>query len=257
MSSTTHSMEEQVPAFMPGWALFLDVDGTLLEFAGHPSAVRIPPGLLEMLASVYPHAATPVAIVSGRSIADIDRLFAPLQLPTAGQHGVERRDAGGGLHEPGRYDRLLQQVRSKLQEFTQFHPGLLLEDKGSTLCLHFRMSPLLATEVEAVAHRAAALLGGQYEVQPGKMVFEIRPRAWDKGRAIVEFMTESPFAGRCPVFIGDDATDEHGFLVVNRLGGHSIKVGPGDTKAQWRLPDVAAVVHWLTEYVQWCGAEHG
>jgi trehalose 6-phosphate phosphatase len=146
-------------------------------------------------------------------------------------------------------DASFDRTRSELAAFAKTRPGLLLEDKGATLGLHYRRSPALAGAVERAVHEAAARLGTAYEVQPGKMVYEIRPRHCDKGRAIAAFAAEAPFAARLPVFIGDDVTDEHGFGIVNRMGGHSIKVGAGATAAQWRLRDTAGVVKWLRRYM--------
>jgi trehalose 6-phosphate phosphatase len=124
--------------------------------------------------------------------------------------------------------------------------GVLLEDKGAALALHYRGAPSLEDAARRVAAAAAALAGPQFAIQEGKKVLEIKPRSTDKGRAIAEFMLEAPFAGRVPVFIGDDLTDEHGFERVNALGGHSIAVGPVHaTAARWRLPNQARVLHWL------------
>lgn len=254
LTPTVADLVERVPELAPGWAFFLDVDGTLLEIAEHPDAVQMPDGLVGILQALGRRADTPVALISGRTIADLDRLFAPLRLPAAGQHGAERRDATGRTLRSEAAGPLPDEVRDELKQFAKSHPGLLLEDKGSTLCVHYRQAPALGAEVESVVRAAAARLGEAYEVQPGKMVYEIRPASHDKGSAIADFLSEPPFAGRCPVFIGDDVTDEHGFQMVNQLGGHSIKVGKGATAATWRLSSVADVVNWLGDYVRKFGS---
>ena len=125
---------------------------------------------------------------------------------------------------------------------------MLLEDKGLAAALHYRAAPQYKGEAEQLVEAIVAELGEAFSLQKGKMVFEIKPSGKDKGTVIEEFMREPPFAGRLPVFIGDDVTDEDGFRVVNDLGGHSIKVGDGDTLARWRLTDADAVLEWLSAY---------
>lgn len=246
-----------MPPFGPDWAFFLDVDGTLLEIAEHPQAVRMPGGLMATLRAVTERAGAPVALVSGRAIRDLDRLFAPLRLPIAGQHGAERRDAAGAVHHTPPQGGGLEAVHGDIEDFVTRHPGLMLENKGAALCVHYRRAPALAAQVEGRMRQAAAALGEAYAVQPGKMVFELRPAAADKGRAIAAFLEEPPFRGRRPVFVGDDATDEHGFELVNARGGHAVKVGAGETCARWRLADAASVVRWLEEYVAYAGGGNG
>jgi trehalose 6-phosphate phosphatase len=247
----------EMPPFGADWAFFLDVDGTLLEIAEHPEAVRMPGGLIATLQAVIADARAPVALVSGRAIRDLDRLFAPLRLPIAGQHGAERRDAAGTWHWMHPEGGALAAIHNDIQDFVAGHPGLVLENKGAALCVHYRQAPALAAEVEGRMRQAAASLGDAYALQPGKMVFELRPAIADKGRAIAAFLEEPPFRGRRPVFVGDDATDEHGFELVNSRGGHTVKVGAGATCARWRLADVASVVRWLEAYVVFAGGANG
>jgi trehalose 6-phosphate phosphatase len=241
-----------VPDFAGDWALFLDVDGTLLEFAGHPREVEVPPGLITILSDLARK--VPLALISGRPIVDLDCLFVPLKLPMAGQHGGERRAATGQVT---RKDRLapLSVARGKLAEFVADHPGLLLEDKGLTLALHYRRAQHLKPLVEAVMGLMMREVGREFILLAGNRVYEIRPSGANKGLAIAAFMEELPFMGRVPVFIGDDVTDEEGFVAVNRLGGLSIKVGEGDTAARWRLPNAAAVREWLSDYRRWLDNE--
>lgn len=231
------------------WAYFLDVDGTLIDIAQSPNAIQVDDALLGLVARLHHACGGALALVSGRSIADLDHHLGSIRVPMAGQHGLERRNASGRLrtHSTTSVDKL--QVLRRLEPVVARHPGLLLEDKGQTLALHYRQTPQLASYVHRLMHDAVACSGNRLCLQKGKCVLEIKPRGFDKGSAIEEFMAESPFQGRTPVFIGDDVTDEHGFDVVNRMNGLSIKVGAGKTQARWRLRDVAAVHLWLREAI--------
>ncbi len=244
-----------MPPYSARWAIFLDIDGTLLEHAAHPEAVRVDSAMLALLAACRDGCGGALALISGRSVAAIDALFAPLELPAAGQHGHERRGADGAWHRSALPVESLARAASQLVRFTAAHEGLVLENKGLTLALHFRQAPALAAIVEGEARRLAAELGPGFELQEGKFVFEIKPGGRDKGSAIDDFLAEPPFASRLPVFLGDDLTDEFGFDLVNRVGGHSVKVGPGPTRARWNLPDAPAVRRWLGEYVAFLKAD--
>jgi trehalose 6-phosphate phosphatase len=226
------------------WAYFFDVDGTLADLADTPTAVRVSADLRLLLEELFRCTGGAVALMSGRPLGEIDRLFPHVRLPASGQHGAERRDASGRVlrHEPGRD---LTLVRDRLARAIVDKPGLLLEDKGLSLALHYRRAPRFAAFVHREMESLLPELGNEYGIQQGKSVVELKPAGKDKGRALLEFMAEPPFGGRVPVFIGDDATDEYGFATVNQLGGVSIKVGSGDTIAQWRLDDVSAVQQWL------------
>lgn len=226
-------------------AYFLDVDGTLLEFAARPQDVRVEPDVLALLGSLSAKAGGAVALISGRSVEDVDRLFAPLVLPVAGQHGAECRSANGVLRCHAEVQESLHPAAARMGALVSDHPGLGFENKGFALAMHYRRAPGLRRLVEREMRSIAAKLGEAFELQMGKCVVEIKPRGSDKGRAIAELSAEPPFAGRRPVFIGDDLTDESGFEVVNRMGGVSVKVGAGITRARWRLFDAAAVRRWL------------
>ncbi len=226
-------------------ALFLDVDGTLLHIADRPDAVAVDRGAVALLRGIHAATGGALALITGRALADVDRLFDPLVLPVAGQHGFERRDAAGRLHRHARPGVALDEARARCRDFGAARPGVLVEDKGLTLALHYRLAPGAEGEVGALAEAIAAGSGGALAIQRGKMVVELKPAGKDKGTAIAEFMAEPPFRGREPVFVGDDLTDEYGFSVVNGLGGVSVKVGDGPTEAAARLPDVAAVRVWL------------
>ncbi|MGH8629641.1 MAG: trehalose-phosphatase, partial [Burkholderiales bacterium] len=233
------------PALSPEWALFLDIDGTLVEIAERPDAVRIDEGLKALLRDLFIASGGALALISGRAVGEIDRMLAPLRLPAAGQHGAERRSADGSLHHHGPLLDRLHEAADKLSRFAVRHKGLIVENKGMSLALHYRLAPRLRKAVEAKMRELATQLGPDYGVQAGKQVLELKPTGRDKGIAIEEFMQEQPFAGRVPVFIGDDLTDDFGFACVNRLGGHSVKVGPGPSVAAWRIADASAVRRWL------------
>lgn len=239
----------RMPPFARDWAFFLDVDGTLLEFAAHPQQVRVGADLIGLLQRLHESAGGAAALISGRSVADIDRLFAPLTLPAAGQHGTERRGADGTMHRHAPPLEKLGRAAAEIVRLTAAHSGLVFENKGMALALHYRLAPTLRALAEREMRAIAAGLGDAFELQTGKFVVEVKPSGKDKGSAIGEFLAEAPFAGRRAVFIGDDLTDEPGFEVINRLGGHSVKVGPGITRARWHLFEAAAVRHWLADYI--------
>jgi trehalose 6-phosphate phosphatase len=235
---------------LPAWdvrrALFLDVDGTLLEIMRHPDDVHAGPRLKHLLAAASESLGGALALVSGRTIASLDRMFAPLRFPAAGMHGLERRDANGAVHHPeGDADRLAA-ARRGLIDFVQSVAGLQLEDKGAALALHYRNAPALEDECRHRIENAREAAGEDFHVQQGKMVLELKPSGRNKGTAIAAFMDEAPFHGRQPVFIGDDFTDEDGFRAVNEMGGLSIRVGeaPGSV-ARLVAADVSEILDWL------------
>lgn len=242
----------RMPPFAADWAFFLDIDGTLLEFASHPQGVHVGAELLQLLERLRRATGGAVALISGRSVEDIDNLFTPLTFAAAGLHGAERRDAGGMFHRHAPPLDNLGRAAAEIVRLTAAHSGLVFENKGMALALHYRLAPTLRALAESEMRAIAAGLGDGFELQTGKFVVEIKPSGKDKGSAIAEFAAEAPFAGRRPVFIGDDLTDEPGFETVNRIGGHAVKVGAGISQARWHLFDAAAVRSWLTEYVEHC-----
>jgi trehalose 6-phosphate phosphatase len=167
-------------------------------------------------------------------------LFAPLKLPAAGLHGVERRKADGTIQGASFVDSQLDRARAAMKIFVDAHPGTLLEDKDRTIALHYRMAPQFEQTARESVLGIAKQLGSNYHIQGGKMLYEIKPRGFSKATAIQAFMKESPFRGRRPVFIGDDLTDRDGFSMVEEHGGLSIAVGD-HVQAQYYLSDVAAV----------------
>jgi trehalose 6-phosphate phosphatase len=239
-----------MPPFSTDWAFFLDIDGTLLDIAETPDAVHLAAPDRRLVAALHRAAHGAVALISGRPIAGIDELFAPPRLPAAGQHGVERRDARGRIHRLSVDASRLRSAVAPIRELAARHSGLIFEDKGYSVALHYRLAPQLTEEAHRAVLAAAADLGGAFEAQHGKMCIDLKPAGRDKGIAVEEFMHEAPFAGRMPVYLGDDLTDEHAFRVVNRLGGHSIKVGEGATRARWRLATARDVRVWLDRWVR-------
>lgn len=241
------------PAACVECAFFLDVDGTLLEIADTPSAVSVDLELLELIERLSGVSGGALALVSGRSISDLEELLGARRMPLAGQHGLERRDAAGRLWIHAAPPGAKCTIKEALAPVLARHPGLLLEDKGLTLALHYRQAPHLAAYAHRLMARVMQEAGSGLELQRGKRVIEIKPAGIDKGTAVAEYLAESPFRGRHPVFIGDDLNDEHGFAEVNRVGGLSIKVGPGTSCARYRLPHVAAVRNWLNEALKGAG----
>jgi trehalose 6-phosphate phosphatase len=225
--------------------LFLDVDGTLLEFARRPELVTVPTRVVNLLIRLNALLGGALALVSGRTVRQLDALFAPVRLPCAGIHGGERRDSLGRMHEISpQFSSRLGAVRAELTRRAAGHPGLLLEDKGASLAVHYRERPHLAAIVEQWLSHAQAHLGPGFRIQEGVCVRELVPAIATKGGAVEAFLTEPAFAGKMPVFIGDDVTDLDAFSAVERHGGRAIAVGVR-VDAPTRLPRPAAVIDWL------------
>ncbi len=237
-------MQSPAPSPSLDWCLFLDVDGTLIELTETPFDTRASEDLKALLKNVSERLGGAMALVSGRSIDYLDALFAPLRLPSAGLHGVERRKASGALQGASFNDSLLDRARAALADLVQTHAGTLLEDKGRTVAIHFRMAPQFEPELREAVTAIAAQLGPNYHVQSGSMMLEIKPHGFNKGGAVKAFMQEPPFSGRTPVYVGDDLTDIDGFKVAADLGGISIAVGER-VHGQYHLDDPAAVRAWL------------
>lgn len=233
----------------PSCALFLDFDGTLVEIAEHPLAIVVPEGLVNTLRRLREHLGGAVAVVSGRPIAQIDHFLHPLVLGVAGVHGAERRRSDGSLAwlpTPA-----MARVEAAARALQREHEALVVESKRGSVAVHYRRAPelaplCLAAMQDAVDHSPGLTL------LAGKMVVEAKPMAATKGRAIEAFLEEPPFAGRTPVFIGDDVTDEAGFVAVQRLGGLGVKVGGGETVAQRRLDDPSAMREALEAALRAC-----
>ena len=234
------------PAARADWAYFLDLDGTLIEIAATPEAVRIDGALRALLAQLQARCGGALALVTGRALGFVDARLQLPQLCIAAQHGLERRDARGRMlvHPAPRAAK--QEIAQALAPVLERHAGLLLEDKGLTLALHYRGAPQLAAYAQRLMARLAQSADAGLELQRGKFVAEIKPAGVDKGSAVTDYLTQPPFHGRPPVYVGDDLTDERGFAAVNKRGGISIKVGGGRSCAQFRLADAAAVRSWLS-----------
>ena len=223
----------------PDWALFLDIDGTLLDLAETPNAVIVPEGLLTALVHAAKALGGALALVSGRAVADIDALFHPLQLPAAGIHGFELRPKSG---PPNRVAPLMTpEQRDRLITAAIGLHGVIVEDKAGAVAFHYRLSPDVR---EVLARRIEAILEDDlkdFDMRPGKMIWEVRRNGIDKGKAVEALMANPPFRGRVPVFVGDDETDLDGFAGARRLGGMALPVrdltpGPGfDGPAEVRV----------------------
>jgi trehalose 6-phosphate phosphatase len=239
--------------------LFLDVDGTLVDFVDQPDQLRASPRLVRLLEGLRRASDGALVLVSGRTIESVDAIFEPLRLPVAGLHGHERRDALGNTHRPPVDERALSGARRRFDEVVDRHPGTFVEEKGQAIALHYRQAEAATSDVEKLAAELEAELPAPFCVQRGKMVVEVRSCDHSKGSAIEAFMNEPGFESRIPVFVGDDATDEYGFRWVNDHGGSSIKVGPGESAARFRLESVEQVLGWLDEYLRFLrknGIEH-
>lgn len=228
-------------------ALFLDYDGTLVEIALTPEAAVADDELRRLLLAVDERWAGAMALVSGRRVADLDGFLAPARVTIAGAHGLEVRLRDGTELEVGEAGAALARAKAELQALQARIPGTLVEDKRLTVAFHYRGAPAAAAEARALAKRLVEASDGSLQLLEGKMVVELLPAGRDKGRAIQDLLEAAPFAGRRPVFLGDDVTDEAGFLATNERGGISARVGTADrdTAARWRLEDVAAARGWL------------
>ena len=236
--------DANVPAPSANWCLFLDVDGTLIEFGDSPADTRVDDDLKRLLRAVDRNLGGSLALVSGRSIENLDAMFAPSRFAAAGLHGVERRGLSGEIQRAQFADAVLDRARASMRAFVDRNPGAILEDKGAALALHFRMTPHLEQSARRLLSGIAADLGERFHLLEGDKVVEIKPSLVNKATAIEAFLLEAPFLGRTPVFVGDDITDQDGFRAVELHGGVSIAVGDR-VSAQWRLENSVAVRAWL------------
>jgi len=225
----------------PLLAIFTDFDGTLVELAETPGAIDVPDGLASQIERAAQELDSAFAVLTGREIADIDKFLSPLQLPIAGAHGTQRRRADGVIEsiDAGAI-KGAQHIAETVSPLVMAHPDLLLEAKEGAVALHFRQAPELEDAVRIAMEEAVQEVDG-FTLVPGKMVLEARPAASSKGMALRAFMQEEPFIGRTPIFIGDDVTDEDGFIAAQDLGGVGIKLGEGETAARMRIADVTSV----------------
>ncbi|HSW13376.1 MAG TPA: trehalose-phosphatase [Solimonas sp.] len=223
-------------------ALFHDIDGSLLELAADPDQVIVAAYLPALLAELREALGGALAVVTGRPLSVIDQLLTPLRLAGAGLHGAElRSDPEGPILQGPYLD--AGGVAEALRLYFAGDPRILVEDKGMAVALHYRHAPMRRAECEAVVGALASTLG--LSVTLGKMVVEALPPAANKGQALQQLLRQPPFAGRMPVFVGDDVTDEDGIAVAQALGGYGVKVGPGPSAARYRLDTVRDVHRWL------------
>jgi trehalose 6-phosphate phosphatase len=225
-------------------AILLDIDGTLLDLAPTPREVWVPPGLAKTLNRLLARTSGALALVSGRSLNDIDLIFAPAQFPAVGGHGAEMRLSGDGEAVAAHAPPMDKELKRRLAAIARLSPGILLEDKGYSLALHYRLAPHAEKAIyEAVSLIQADLPNAPIEVLPGKSVCEIKHSGFNKASGVRELMKHEPFKGRRPLFIGDDVTDETVFAIMPDLNGLAFSVGrraqgvaghfdePGDVRA--------------------------
>ena len=237
-----------LPADLDQLAVLLDVDGTILDLAPTPREVFVSHALRDTLARLWQRTGGAAAFVSGRPVSELDLIFSPLQLPAIGGHGAELRTVAGAAPEAPRLPPLDPAVKRRFAAIAEAGPGIILEDKGYSLALHYRLAPDKEDMVRsAAAELCASLEGPPIELLPGKFVVEIKQTGFSKATAVRELMTYPPFAQRRPIFIGDDVTDLGVFEVLPDFNGIGISVGrkvPGVPACFERPTDVR---HWLEQ----------
>jgi trehalose 6-phosphate phosphatase len=234
-------------------AILLDIDGTLLDLAPTPHDVRVPSTLRRTLERLHESTGGAVALVSGRSLSDIDLIFKPLKLSAIGGHGAEIRLANGSA-SCGGTPALDDEVKERFTDIAALAPEIIVEDKGYSVAIHYRLVPGKRRAIEDAVAAICADLPDSLEVLPGKAVIEIKKSGFNKGTAIRELMAHPPFAGRRPVFVGDDTTDETAFAVMPEFNGLAISVGrmvPGVAK---RFETPSDVRRWLERIAKSNGA---
>jgi trehalose 6-phosphate phosphatase len=242
-------MDIAAPSLIPNLkecAILLDVDGTILDLAPTPREVWVPPALRSAIGRLAERTGGAVALVSGRSLDDLDLLFAPLQLPAIAGHGAEFRPCVGREPEFHRRVPLDAALKRRFALVAEIGPGILLEDKGYSLALHFRLAPGLEGAIKTeVARICAENPAAPIEVLPGKSVLEIKQRGFNKGSSVRELMRHPPFADRHPIFIGDDVTDESVFAIIPELDGLAFSVGRKVAGVDGHFDEPEAVRGWL------------
>lgn len=230
------------------YALFLDFDGTLVEIVERPDAVAVDAALPGILTRLQERLGGALAIISGRPVEFLDGRLAPHRFDMAGLHGLEHRIAGRlSMCDPDEHP-ALREAAARLNAIVASKEGVLIEDKGCSVAIHWRLAPHERDFALATARAALEALGADYRVQHGKAVAEILPSAAGKGKVIERFLQQAPYKGRCPIFVGDDLTDENGFKTVNAHGGLSVRIGAGDTIAKVRLETPADLRHCLSTW---------
>src|SRR6201986_5632210 len=231
-------------------AILLDIDGTLLDLMPTPREVWVPPGLRETLNGLMKKTSGALALVSGRSLNDIDLIFAPQEYPAVGGHGAEMRLASGAKASATHAPPMDKELKKRLAAIAALSPGILLEDKGYSLALHYRLAPHAEKAIyEAVSLIRADLPNAPLEVLPGKCVCEIKPAGFDKASGVREVMRHAPFAGRRPFFIGDYVTDESVFAIMPEFGGLAFSVGRRAQGVAGHFDEPRDVRAWLARLV--------
>jgi len=229
-------------------AILLDVDGTILDLAPTPPQVWVPPSLRQAIGRLSERTGGAVALVSGRSLDELDLLFSPLQLPAVGGHGAELRPQAGRGHDYRRAVPLDAALKRKFAKVAELDPGILLEDKDYSLALHFRLAPDLEDRVKAAVERICAeLTPAPIEILHGKSVLEIKQRGFTKGSGVRELMRHPPFLDRHPIFIGDDVTDESVFEIIPEFDGLAFSVGRRVAGVNGHFEEPEAVRGWLAQ----------
>jgi trehalose 6-phosphate phosphatase len=235
----------QLLAPLSRFAILLDVDGTILDLAPTPREVFVSHTLRDTLARLWEQTKGGIAFVSGRPVSELDLIFSPLQLPAIGGHGAELRTAAGAAPEAPRLPPLDPTLKRQFAAIAEAGPGIVLEDKGYSLALHYRLAPDKEPLVRAAAAKICAdVKDGSIELLPGKLVLEIKQAGVTKATAVRELMTYPPFSDRRPIFIGDDVTDLGVFKVLPDLGGIGISVG-------LNVPGIAACVEGPADVRRW------
>lgn len=246
-------IDSESPALPPisllrGASLFLDFDGTLVDIAPRPDAIEVTRELRDLLALLHDRVGGRVAVLSGRPASDLEALLDPVPLAIGGHHGLETR-AGGTVIRSAERPAMLDTIVAELRKLEESHSGVLVEEKPLGVALHYRQAPGAESACRAAMEDAAERSG--LELQPGKMVIELKLRGANKGDALKALMERSPFAGSKPLFLGDDLTDEPGFEAATELGGAGIIIGERrPTAARYRLPSVGQALDWLRRGVE-------
>ena len=231
-------------------AILLDIDGTLLDLAPTPREVWVPPGLASTLTRLLTRTSGALALVSGRSLNDIDLIFAPEQFPAVGGHGAEMRISAESEAVATHAPPMDKELKRRLAAIAKLSPGILLEDKGYSLALHYRLAPHAEKAIyEAVSLIRSDLPNAPIEVLPGKCVCEIKHSGFTKATGVRELMTHEPFKGRRPLFIGDDVTDETVFAIMPDLGGLAFSVGRRARGVAGHFDEPRDVREWLARLI--------